>query len=271
MITRFAPTPSGYLHAGNAVNATLVDWLARANAGRLLLRIDDADAARSRPAYVDDIFQTLSWLGIAWHDGPRDPADFAARFSQQQRTEHYRTALDGAITAGLPVYACRCSRRELRGTPTGGCPGGCREAGHVLTPGISALRVRVPSGIVVDAGDAPVHLDRVLGDFVVWRRDDLPAYQVVSLVEDDEAGVTHIVRGEDLRASTAAQRHLAPYFHADAFLDAVVLHHGLITDANGAKLSKSQAESGPLERSDATREEVRRRARILGAPLGITD
>ena len=130
MITRFAPTPSGYLHLGNAVNAQLVAWLALSADGEIRLRIDDMDAPRSRGEYVEDIFNTLAWLEIDWKGGPTDSEDFLQRHSMRGRTEHYRAELEQARGRGLEVYACTCSRSQLRGPPVGGCPGGCREARH---------------------------------------------------------------------------------------------------------------------------------------------
>ena len=92
--TRFAPTPSGYLHLGNAWSLALTWLLARSRGGSIHLRIDDLDAARLRPEYLEDIFASLEWLGLDWDGGPRDPADFLARHSQRLRLDRYRAALD---------------------------------------------------------------------------------------------------------------------------------------------------------------------------------
>jgi len=270
MITRFAPTPSGYLHLGNAVNAQLVAWLAAQHDGRMVLRIDDMDAPRSRPEYVDDVFDLLHWLGLVWQDGPRDSLDFAARHSQQARRSHYWSELEAARSNGLEVYACACTRTMRTGPATGGCPGGCRAAGLEYEETRTALRVHVPLGTSVLVGDEPVALDTTMGDFVVWRRDGLPTYQLVSVIEDREAGTTHLVRGEDLRESTAAQLFLAPSLQARDFTGATFLHHGLVVAADGSKLSKSQASSGPLARTDRMRDLVRERAEAMGRPLGIS-
>ena len=112
MRTRIAPTPSGYLHAGNAVNFLLTAELARLHGGSLLLRIDDLDAERARPEYLDDIFHSLEWLGIAWHEGPRDAADFQRNWSQRTRIGRYQVLLD-QLRRGGHLYACTCSRKEL--------------------------------------------------------------------------------------------------------------------------------------------------------------
>jgi glutamyl/glutaminyl-tRNA synthetase len=264
MITRFAPTPSGYLHAGNAVNALLVAWLARANDGAVAVRIDDMDAARYRSQYVDDVFDVLAWLGVEWQLGPTSSAEFDEQYSLRRRTEYYRSELRAAADRGLELYACRCSRSQLIRPPTGGCPGGCREAGHAFVVGESAIRAHVPGDVCPE-----------MGDVVLWRRDDLPAYHLASVIEDRDLGVTHVVRGDDLRPSTAIQLHLARYLDAASFTAARFVHHGLLTDETGAKLSKSvltasSTRAGPLLRTSVTRESVANAAREIGARVGIT-
>lgn len=269
MITRFAPTPSGYLHLGNAANALLTSWLATAHRGVLALRVDDMDAARTREDYVADIFGLLEWLGIAWAAGPRTPGDVAA--DHARRIAHFRRALSDARDRGLPAYACRCSRRILDGPAAGGCPGGCRHAGHRLEADVTALRVLVPEGTRVAVGGTHVDVAQTMGDLVIWRRDDLPASHLASLVEDRDLGTTHVVRGSDLLTSTAAQLYLAPFFDAQGFRAATFVHHGLLHGPDGAKLSKSQLASGePLPRSPEMRERVTAAALALGAPSGIT-
>ena len=237
-LTRLAPTPSGFLHAGNIMNFELTAELARAESLQLALRIDDSDAGRYRREYVDDIFDTLQRLGIEWQVGPQDPADFEAHWSQQLRTEYYRAEV--ARAQGLDTYACTCSRSVVTSTPTGGCPGGCRRADLPLSPGISALRLHVPIGTCVEVSGHVIDLAEAMGDFVVWRRDDLPSYQIVSVIEDRDLGTTHIVRGEDLLASSAAQIHIAQALRADNVARATFIHHPLVRDADGHKLSKSQ-------------------------------
>lgn len=259
MITRFAPTPSGYLHIGNAVNAQLVAWLAEAHGGTVALRIDDMDAARFRHEYLHDIFDVLRWLGIEWQLGPSDARDVQARQSLPRRTAYYRAELAAAGDRGLEIYACRCSRSQLAGPPTGGCPGGCRTAGHEYVAGETALRARIPDAVAPEVGDV-----------VLWRRDDLPAYHLASVIDDRDLGVTHVVRGEDLRASTAIQVHLAPFLDAASFAGAEFVHHRLLTDAGGAKLSKSTLVSGPMPRTAGLRDAVAQAAVGLGADVGIT-
>ncbi len=211
-----------------------------------------------------DIFETLDWLGIGWQRGPADEADFEARHSLRRRTARYRAELRAAGERGLELYACRCSRTQLSGPPVGGCPGGCRDAGHAYAVGETSIRARVPEGACPE-----------IGDVVLWRRDDLPAYHLASVVEDRDLGVTHVVRGEDLRASSEIQRFLAPYLDAAAFAGATFVHHGLLADARGGKLSKSTQSSsmpdaGPLIRTPELRAAIAAAATDLGARVGIT-
>lgn len=231
---RFAPTPSGYLHLGNALNFTL-NWLvARLAGARVLLRIDDLDDARKRPEYVQDIFDTLHWLGLDWDEGPKDVADFEKNWSQHLRLHHYNEALSRLVKTGL-VFACGKSRREL--APFGAqYPPEFRHQGLALDAANVSWRIATPP-------------DLPMPDFVLRRRDGIPAYQLASLVDDLLLGITHVVRGVDLEASTAAQQWLAnlladsdtvapslPWGH---FKLLQCLHHPLILDATGQKLSKS--------------------------------
>ena len=236
MLTRYAPTPSGYLHAGNITNFELTAEIARQAGASIALRIDDSDAARYRRAYVDDIFRVLAERNLPWDTGPRDTDDFEMNYAQRAKTEYYRASL---MAADLDTYACRCTRSTQRTLPTGGCVARCREAALPWTPGQTSLRVRVPLGTVVDVAGTPVALDEAMGDFIVWRRDDLPAYQLVSVVEDRDLGTTHIVRGADLLTSSAAQIFLAQAMGADNVATATYVHHELIVDDEGRKLSKS--------------------------------
>lgn len=257
MRTRFAPTPSGYLHLGNAVNARVVELLARKYGAQLALRIDDLDPVRFRPEYLDDVFDMLTWLGIEWTVGPKGPADFMSRWSMAAQRERMREALLSAIDSGLPAYACACSRRELTHQGSAGCAGGCRADGVTWQPGVNALRVEVPAGTLVDAGDSTVDLAATMGDFVIWRRDDQPAYQWASIVADQWLDVDLIVRGDDLRESTAAQLYLAQWIEGSRLHEATFVHHRLLLDSAGGKLSKSAgAQSRPFPRDATTRRAI---------------
>ncbi len=268
LVTRIAPTPSGYLHVGNAVNMLLTAWLARASGGRLLLRIDDFDTGRARAEYLADIFATIHWLGIGIDEGPSGPAEFHESWSMQARVPEFRAARD-ALLARHPgaVFVCRCSRRAL--DADGRCRAGCRGVGLPLRPGESVLRLSVPHPAPVLAlGSQSVPVPA--GDHVLWRRDDLPAYQLGSVLADEALGVTAIVRGTDLLDSSALQVHLAGMLPAPGFAAADQRHHRLLTDAHGSKLSKSAgAGAHPLERTDRLRAQIHAWAQELGAPIGI--
>jgi glutamyl-tRNA synthetase len=267
-VTRIAPTPSGFLHIGNAVNAVLTAWLARRSNGRLLLRIDDFDAARVREDYLADIFSLLDWLGIHPDSGPSDPRQFHAQWSMARRGAQFRAARDGLLAEhpGV-VFVCRCSRRAL---VAGRCVAACRLAGLTLAPGQAVVRLSVPDGIRVPVGRERREVPA--GDHVLWRRDDLPAYHLGSVLVDEELGVTAIVRGADLLDSSALQVHLAGLMHAPAFLAADLRHHALLTAPDGTKLSKSAgAQAHPLDRSEEVRDRILAAARVLGAPIGITE
>ena len=222
---RLAPTPSGFLHAGNALNFTL-SWLAvRLRPGAtLLLRIDDLDAGRKRPEYVADVFESLHWLGLDWDEGPVSPEDFEANWSQTQRMGRYARALQELQATGL-VYACAKSRQDS--APFDGhYPLAFREQFLPLDTPEVAWRMATPPGFP-------------LPDFIVRRRDGLPAYQLSSLVDDVHLGITHVIRGADLQTSTAAQQWLAQHLGWAAFQKINFLHHPLLTDERGTKLSKS--------------------------------
>lgn len=243
--TRIAPTPSGYLHHGNALSFLATAALARAAEGSLGLRIDDLDKARRRRVYLDDLFESLTWLGIRPDRGPRNSEDFLQHHSQHLRLSRYRQWLDQLAETGQ-VYACSCSRRQIRErSPDGRYPGTCRERGLPLDrPGL-AWRVRVPETRRVTfaewrQGERQIDLYQAMGDFVVKQKNGLPAYQIASLADDLDAGINFIVRGEDLRPSTAAQVFLAGLLNAPAFGRALFWHHPLLLDRHGGKLSKSE-------------------------------
>lgn len=222
MRTRLAPTPSGYLHAGNLANFLLIERLAKEAVGVVALRIDDCDGTRARPEFVQHIFETLAWLGIDWSEGPRDSADFYAHYSQAKRKEQYYLRLKDI---GHLTYACACSRKDLEAGP---CR--CREKNLQLLRGEHSLRLQVQ--------------DRVLatefGDVVLWRKDDFPAYQWVSVVDDLDQKIDLIVRGEDLRSSSELQKHIARLLVPGGFDKVRFVHHPLLNDEAGQKLSKSQ-------------------------------
>ncbi|OGQ88377.1 MAG: hypothetical protein A2512_05560 [Deltaproteobacteria bacterium RIFOXYD12_FULL_56_24] len=235
---RIAPTPSGFLHLGNAVNFVLTWLMVRKAGGTLRLRIDDADCLRTKPEYLDDIFRQLDWLGITWDEGPTGVDEFRRRFSQQLRRERYREFLGELARLGH-LYPCGCSRSKIKKLALSGVyPGFCRK-GAAASGARWAIRVLVPEGSVLRVGGEMVVLCKAMGDFVLWRKDDLPAYQLVSLVDDLDDRINLIVRGQDLVTSTAAQLFLAGLQGANSFAETVFFHHPLVRGEDGRKLSKS--------------------------------
>lgn len=239
--TRIAPTPSGFLHAGNRFNAEWISNWAKAEGASIRLRIDDIDRSRFRIPYLEHIFQSLKEWGIEWQEGPTNSHDFLLFHTQHKKVEHCRQALNGITRYS---YACSCSRKDIeRADWSKGCPGGCEMKNMDLKCGKTALRVRIPGGVEawirpdgtaesVDLGTHPRHP-------VVWTREGLPAYHWLSILEDIDHEITDVWRGNDLLESTGIQRQLARLAGWSAFEIIRFGHHALIADAEGRKLSKS--------------------------------
>jgi glutamyl-tRNA synthetase len=263
--TRIAPTPSGFLHSGNIYSFQLTAQLAAETGAEILLRIDDLDAARKRPEYVANIFETLHTLGIRWQLGPQTPDDFENNWSQHLRLPLYNETLHQLMQQEGLVYACTCSRRELSGS-NGTC--NCKNNNLPFDTPDAAWRVAVKPGTVISFNDlqrgkVEIDLAETAGDFTVRRRDGIPAYQIASLADDMHFGITHIVRGEDLLPSTAAQLFLAEKLGFSSFLECRFLHHPLLSDTNGRKLSKSTGDGVPEALNEAVIDVLRKQAKTL--------
>lgn len=235
---RFAPSPTGRLHLGNARSA-LLGWLqARAAGGEFLLRIEDLDPERSRPELIEPLKRDLDFLGLDW-DGPV--------WRQSQRAAIYDQALARLAALGR-VYPCSCSRAEIAraaSAPHAGedgpvYPGTCRGGG--ATPGRpTSLRFRVEPGVVrfVDRlrGELAQDVERQVGDFLVRRADGVASYQLAVVVDDAAAGVTDVLRGDDLLASTPRQLLLLRALGCPAPSYA---HVPLLLQADGKRLAKRE-------------------------------
>ena len=238
-VGRFAPSPTGPLHAGSLVAALASCLDARAHGGRWLLRIEDLDPPREVRGASRSIIDTLAALGFA----PDGPVEF-----QSKRHAHYQRFFEQLTAAGL-VYPCACTRREIadsiarRGETRGRhgelvYPGTCRDG---ITDGRAprAWRLRVDDAVIewTDRNGTRMReaLAREVGDFVLKRADGLWAYQLAVVVDDALQGVTDVVRGEDLIGSTARQIHLQQCL---GFPTPRYLHLPVVTDAHGEKLSK---------------------------------
>ena len=237
---RLAPSPTGYLHLGHAVTFWRAQERARHHRGTLLLRIEDLDPARSRAEFTEAIIEDLRWFGLDWDEAP---------YRQSERTELYRAALQELRASGH-VYACTCSRRDVlnaAGAPHNEneepiYPGTCRDKN--LPPNTDAnWRFRVPDGEVIEFGDGHLGRQRAIagrdfGDFLLWRTDNVPAYQLAVVVDDAEMKITEVVRGADLLTSTFRQLLL---YRALRREPPAFYHVPLVTDVNGRRLAKREA------------------------------
>jgi glutamyl-tRNA synthetase len=192
---RFAPSPTGYLHVGNA-RAVLFNWMtARQQGGEMLLRIEDTDAERNRPELVDDILEQIRWLGLDWDGEP---------VYQTDRFHLYAKAADELLAAGR-AYWCDCTSEQIQGRARGrggppGYDGFCRDRGLTQGPG-TALRFRTPDDGATSFDDlirGTVTFENAkLEDFVLLRSSGVPTFLIANIVDDAEMGITHVVRGEE--------------------------------------------------------------------------
>tara|TARA_Y100001970_G_C14153549_1_gene814151 strand:- start:105 stop:1019 length:915 start_codon:yes stop_codon:yes gene_type:complete len=242
--SRIAPTPSGYLHLGNAFNFLLTTLLIDLEKGHLHLRIDDFDNSRLNKKSVEDIFVQLEWLGIEYDSGPSGPDELFSKYSQKLKNDYYFSAIE-ILKRKKHIFACECSRLKIKQLSSKNkYPGICRFKGIDFKTKNVPWRMHVPNGTNIKYKTffnslRKIEVDREIGDFIIKRRDGLPAYQIVSLLEDLEAGVNLIVRGQDLIASTGAQLFIAQCLNEKKFLDSKFVHHKLIKNNSGEKLSKS--------------------------------
>ncbi|HZQ96421.1 MAG TPA: tRNA glutamyl-Q(34) synthetase GluQRS [Candidatus Sulfotelmatobacter sp.] len=264
---RLAPSPTGLLHLGHARTF----WIAAQRAagrGTLILRNEDLDPQRCRPEFVQAMIEDLHWLGISWEEGPDCGGPFAP-YTQSQRRTHYLNAWE-QLRAGGFIYPCTCSRKDV--AQAAGAPndaddeplysGKCRpdldprsdsplggpatarseplESAKPSSPAGVNWRFRVPDGEEISFTDLHLGLQQLtagkdFGDFIVWRRDDVPAYQLAVVVDDAAMRITEVVRGADLLKSTARQILLyralglpiPEYYHCD-----------LVRDEAGVRLAK---------------------------------
>ena len=247
--TRFAPAPTGALHIGHAVNAVWVWGTARAFGGRVLLRIEDHDRIRSRPEHEAGILEDLEWLGL-------EPDETVPR--QSERQERYAEVLAGLEARGL-VYPCLCTRKEVQaatGRRSGELryPGTCRERGvdPASTP-IRRLHLPPWEALFHDLllGERRQVPAEQCGDLLLRDRDGHWTYQLAVVVDDLDQGVDLVIRGRDLLSSTGRQLQLRRIVLDDAPDAPRFLHHRLVRDPDGRKLSKSDGDTGLAELRDA--------------------
>lgn len=242
IVSRIAPTPSGFLHKGNAFNFLLTWLMVRKNEGILHLRIDDIDQARVRAEYLDDIFHSLTWLGITWDQGPQTREEVESTYSQIHHLKAYNQFLNDLKEAGS-LFACRKSRKDvLAHSPDGLYPDSFREQDHSFEQDNVAWRILTPWPLTrtwqdLNQSEIQQSIDLGLKDAVVRKKDSVPSYQITSVVDDLRMGVSLIVRGKDLLGSSAFQQWLLEL--SGNTQEIRFFHHDLLLDAQREKLSKS--------------------------------
>jgi len=249
---RFAPSPTGALHLGNARTALLAWLQARAGGGAFVMRVEDLDWGRVRPGYMERQLDELRWLGLDWDEGPDVGGPFAP-YVQSERQDLYESALRRLAERGL-LFECICSRRDLAqaaSAPHAGeegprYPGTCRDRRvDPRVPSLTAhgrggfaLRMRVEPAEIrfTDGVMGPQRLDPAAeGDFVVRRKDGVAAYQLAVVVDDAAMRISHVLRGADLLSSTA--RQILLYRALDLPIPSF-LHVPLMLGADGERLAK---------------------------------
>jgi glutamyl/glutaminyl-tRNA synthetase len=243
---RLAPTPTGYLHLGHARTFWTASERAKKSGGILILRNDDLDRARCKPEFVRAMLEDLKWFGFNWSEGPDIGGPFAP-YNQSERFFLYRTALEKLRAANF-IYPCDCSRRDIQSAPRAPhaaddeepiYPGTCRNKTKIEGTKFS-WRFRVPDGEAVtftdgNLGEQKFIAGKDFGDFVIWRNDDVPSYQLACVVDDAGMRITEVVRGEDLLLSTARQLLL---YRALGLKSPDFFHCPLMLDENGQRLAK---------------------------------
>jgi len=244
LIGRLAPSPTGRLHLGHARTFLAAWWHARARGGRVLLRLEDLDRARARPEHVDECLRDLEWLGLDWDGTP---------WFQSADTAPMAAAVERLLAAGQ-AYLCACSRKDverLASAPHASdgevrYPGTCRARALGPSAGAAGLgvRLRVPAGPLEledgFAGRFRCDVQAEVGDFLLARRDGAFAYQLAVVVDDARAGVSEVLRGDDLLSSAARQWHLQcalalPHPHW--------FHLPLVLDERGERLAKRRGDT----------------------------
>lgn len=246
---RLAPSPTGLLHVGHASTFWIAAQRAESQNGTLIFRNEDLDPQRCRPEFVSAMFEDLAWLGIRWSEGPDCGGPYGP-YSQSERRSFYVDAWRRLRDAGM-IYPCACSRKDLAQSASAPnneaddeplYPGTCRNrsADSYSSPAGVNWRFRVSDGeaiefIDLNLGPKQYIAGKDFGDFLIWRRDDVPAYQLAVVVDDAAMCITEVVRGADLLKSTARQflllralnLEVPQYFHCE-----------LVRDEQGLRLAK---------------------------------
>ena len=257
---RIAPSPTGYLHLGHARTFWMTQQRVREHDGVLVLRNEDLDPTRSKPEFIRAMIDDLRWFGFDWQEGPDLGGPFAP-YNQSERFHFYRAALEQLRVGGF-IYSCTCSRKDIQQAAQAPhaaddeaiYPGTCRgrvSSSEFRVPSTSnakhesritkpSWRFRVPDGEAIsftdeNFGGQSFVAGKEFGDFVVWRHDDVPSYQLAVVVDDAAMQITEVVRGADLLVSTARQLLL---YRALKLAPPRFFHCPLMTDERGERLAK---------------------------------
>jgi glutamyl-tRNA synthetase len=256
---RLAPSPTGYLHLGHAKTFWVAQQRAKQNGGELILRNEDLDSTRFKMEFVGAMLDDLRWFGFEWSEGPDVGGKFAP-YNQSERMQFYRDALE-KLRAGNFIYPCTCSRKDIRAATRAPhandddepiYPGTCRpnselqitngklNSQFVIRNSKFSWRFRVPDGKTIsftdgNFGEQKFVAGKDFGDFVVWRHDDVPAYQLACVADDAAMEISEVVRGADLLVSTARQILL---YRALNLPPPKFFHCALMLDEKGQRLAK---------------------------------
>lgn len=266
---RLAPSPTGLMHLGHGRTFWTAQTRAKCREGTLILRNEDLDKARCKPHFVSAMLEDLRWFGLDWNEGPDVGGSFGP-YSQSERGDFYVAAFEKLQVRGM-VYRCNCSRadvlRALQAPHAGEdepvYPGTCRDR----TPDNSSVpgnwRFRVPDGEVISFTDGCCGPQRFtagkdFGDFVVWRHDNIPAYQLAVVVDDAAMRISEVVRGQDLLKSTARQILLCraldlpipEFFHCPLMVDEAGVRLAKRSDALSLRTLREQGQTPEDLRSD---------------------
>lgn len=257
---RLAPSPTGYLHLGHARTFWTAQQRARSANGTLILRNEDLDSSRAKSEFVTAMLEDLAWFGLAWQEGPDIGGPFAP-YSQRDRQELYLQAFLQLQASGH-IYPCHCSRKDIQRSLSAPhaaddepiYPGTCRPVSSTAVIRTSSdfparscnWRFRVPNGDAItfidgQFGPQTFSPGKDFGDFVVWRQDGFPSYQLSVVVDDAAMRITEVVRGADLLLSTARQILL---YQALGLPRPDFYHCQLMTDETGVRLAKRHASLG---------------------------
>jgi len=273
---RIAPSPTGYLHLGHARTFLITAERARQSGGKLILRNEDLDPDRCRTEFVSAMYEDLRWLGISWSEGP-DCGGAYAPYSQSERREFYLAAWKKLRDTGA-IYPCTCSRKDLAASASAPnnmddepvYPGNCRSRNDGLAfekPAGVNWRFRVPDDEEITFDDQHFGRQRYVGgrdfgDFVVWRRDDVPAYQFAVVVDDDAMKISEVVRGADLLKSTVRQLLV---YRALGLQAPKFYHCDLVRDERGERLAKRHDALSIRKLRESGRSAVQIKARALSS------